>query len=275
MTDKPEDTSTASGFAPISDIRAAITFLTRLPAGGPHRALSACAWAFPIAGLTVGIAGGAMFWLAGWAGLPAWIAAFLTLAVTALITGALHEDGLADAADGLGAGGSVDRKLEIMRDSRIGGYGALALMLATGMKAAAIAAFPAGLTGAAAVAALHVLSRAVLPSLMAALHPAAASGVAASVGRPGPAGALVALTLGIAGTVCLIGPGAGIVAAAAAVATACVVALLLIRALGGYNGDTIGLLEQLCEIAIMLALLIAAASFGITIDTGAAFWLTR
>lgn len=272
MTNKPEDDGMgqgiARGFAPISDLRAAVTFLTRLPVGGPHRALSACAWAFPVAGLIVGLVGGGVFWLAGWAGLSPWIAAFLTLAATALITGALHEDGLADAADGLGAGGTVERRLEIMRDSRIGGYGALALILATGLKAAAIAGFEPGLHGAAAVAAIHVLSRAIQPALMAGLKPASASGVAASVGRPGIGVAGLALVLGAAGSIALIGPCAGAVAIAAAIGTGLAVALLLKRALGGYNGDTIGLLEQLSEIAIMLALLVAAASFNISIQPG-------
>lgn len=272
MTDKPEETSAARVFAPISDIRAALTFLTRLPVGGPHRALSACAWAFPIAGLAVGLAGGAVFWLAGWAGLSPWIAAFLTLFTTAIVTGALHEDGLADAADGLGAGGTVERKLEIMRDSRIGGYGALALMLATGLKAAAIAAFPSGLPGAAAIVAIHILSRAVLPGVMAWLRPASASGVAASVGRPAWAGALIAILLGAVGPLFVIGPCAAAVAITAALGMAALGGLLLLRSLGGYNGDTIGLLEQLTEIAIMLALLIAAASFDIFIQSGALSW---
>jgi len=276
MTDKPEDTSDTRLFAPIADIRAAVTFLTRLPVGfldggGPHRALSACAWAFPVAGLAVGLAGGAVFWLSGWAGLSPWIAAFLTLAATALITGALHEDGLADAADGLGAGGPVERKLEIMRDSRIGGYGALALILATGLKAAAIASFAPGLAGAATIAAVHVLSRAVLPAVMAILRPASASGVAASAGRPGPGVALVAAALGAAGALLLLGPCAAIAALLGAAMAGLAAGALLARALGGYNGDTIGLLEQLSEIAIMLALLIAAASFNISVQTGAAF----
>ena len=270
MTDKPEDTSRPSVFAPIADIRAAVTFLTRLPVGGPHRALNACAWAFPVAGLAVGLIGGAVFWLAGWAGLSPWIAAFLTLTATALATGALHEDGLADAADGLGAGGTVERRLEIMRDSRVGGYGALALILATGVKASAIAAFPSGLAGAAAIAALHMLSRAALPAVMALLRPASASGVAASVGRPGAGAALVAWIVGVGGSIALLGPCAGFVAIAAAFGAGLAVGLMLRRALGGYNGDTIGLLEQLCEIAIMLALLIAAASFNITVESGAA-----
>lgn len=275
MTDKPEERRHSTGFAPIADIRAAMTFLTRLPVGGRHRTLDACAWAFPIAGISVGVTGAAAFWLAGWAGLPSWIAAFLTLTATALVTGALHEDGLADAADGLGAGGSVDRKLEIMRDSRIGGYGALALILATGIKSAAIASFVPGPSGAAAILAVHVLSRAVLPGVMALLHPASTSGVAASVGRPGTVAAVIALILGAAAVGCLIGPlmslWAGLVAVAAAIGTALAVGLFLARSLGGYNGDTIGLLEQLCEIAIMLALLIAAASFNISVQTGAAF----
>ena len=101
--------------------------------------------------------------------------------------------------------------------------------------------------------------------------PAAASGVAASVGRPGAGTALIALFLGAGAGIGLIGICAGLVGFAAAVGAALAVGLLLARSLGGYNGDTIGLLEQLSEIAIMLALLIAAASFNIFVQAGAAF----
>ncbi len=270
MTNKPEHDRDPTPISPIADIRAAIVFLTRLPVGGPHRAVSQNAWAFPLAGLLVGALGGTVFLAASWVGWSPWIAAFLTLATTAIITGGLHEDGLADSADGLGAGGSRDRRLEIMRDSRIGGYGAIALVLATGMKASALAAFgtletldqgavPSAALGMLVLISTHSLSRGVLPLVMAILTPASASGVAASVGRPGLVTAIVALMLGGCIAVLALGPLGGLIALCAAAITAFLVALFLMRRLGGYNGDTLGLLEQLCEIAIMLALLATPA----------------
>ena len=257
------------GFHPIADLRAALTFLTRLPVGGPHRGLDRCTWAFPLAGALVGTLGGAVFWAAMWSGLGAWIGAFLTLAVTAFVTGALHEDGLADSLDGLGAGGPVERKLEIMRDSRIGGYGALALVLATGMKAAALSSLYLGVLGFAALIAAHALARAILPGLMALLRPASASGVAAGSGRPSAPTAGAAFVIG-AGIACLaLDLVLGAILSVSALGVMLLGAAYLKSRLGGYNGDTIGLLEQVCEIVLLLVFVGTAHFF-----QGSIYWMT-
>ena len=102
--------------------------LTRLPVGWlatsaePAR-LADAVWAFPVVGAVVGAIGGAVFWVCARLGMPPAVAAVWTLASMLLVTGALHEDGLADTADGLGGGRTRERKLEIMRDSRIGTFG--------------------------------------------------------------------------------------------------------------------------------------------------------
>ncbi len=269
MLNKPEADAAASGLNPIADMRAALTFLTRLPVGGIHRTLDRCAWAFPVAGCVVGLLGGAVFWAAMWSGLGAWIGAFAALAATAFVTGALHEDGLADAVDGLGAGGSVERKLEIMRDSRIGGYGALALILATGLKAATLSSLYLGALGFAALIAVHALARSILPGVMTLLQPASTSGVAAASGKPTLITAALSFGLGLAVACAALDLTLGLILGGAALAVLFLGAAYLKSRLGGYNGDTIGLLEQVCEIVLLLAFVGTAHFF-----QGSIYWMT-
>ncbi|MCJ9706777.1 adenosylcobinamide-GDP ribazoletransferase, partial [Bradyrhizobium sp. SHOUNA76] len=110
----------------IADLRMAASFVTILPVASSKPAgdgaVARATWALPVAGLLVGLAGALVYKMASRFGLTPNLAALLALATTALITGALHEDGLADTADGLGGGRTRERKLEIMRDSRIGTY---------------------------------------------------------------------------------------------------------------------------------------------------------
>ena len=118
----------------ITELGTGLAFLTRLPvrcALGGEGSLARAAWAFPIVGALVGAFGALAFWGAALVGLHPFVAGVLAVAATLLVTGALHEDGLADTADGFGAGGSRERKLEIMRDSRIGTYGVVALVLSS------------------------------------------------------------------------------------------------------------------------------------------------
>ena len=111
---------------PGTALRIAATFLTRVPLGGSHTAptpLSATVWVFPVVGAAVGLVGGLIFTACDWVGAPVWISAIAAISAMYALTGGLHEDGLADVADGFGGGNSRDRKLAIMRDSRIGTYG--------------------------------------------------------------------------------------------------------------------------------------------------------
>src|SRR5690606_31782388 len=146
-----------------------------LPAAPPH--LAQAAWAFPLAGLVVGLAGAAVLALGGLAGLPAMLAALLAVGATILATGGLHEDGLADLADGTG-GATREKRLEIMRDSRIGSYGVLALILAVGLRAAAIAAlFGQPWLAAAGMVGLAAASRAGMAAGLRLMPPARAGGL--------------------------------------------------------------------------------------------------
>lgn len=250
MTDDPRN--------PLGDVRTALMFMTRLPVGVCKASLSQASWAFPVAGAVVGLFAGLVFWIAGALGLPGLAAAFLALIASAVVTGALHEDGLADAADGLFMHGTPERKLEIMRDSRTGGFGALALVLLTGLKAAAIAVLPMDMTGILALIAVHALARAPLAGVMALLPPASSKGLAASTGAPPQAAALVALSLGLVAAVGGIGLGFGpavaVIAFVGVVGATTALALFCRRAIGGHNGDTLGAMEQVAEATTLLIL---------------------
>ena len=169
-----------------------------------------------------------------------------------LATGALHEDGLADTADGFGGGGTTGRKLEIMRDSRIGSFGALALMLALGLRVAALAALADPGRAAAALVAAGMLGRGAMIGMMVALPRARPDGMAATLG-PVPPGA-AAIGLAVAAACVLLPHGAR--ALLAAVLAGALMVWLARRQIGGYTGDVLGATEQAAECAVLVAMLI-------------------
>jgi len=239
------------------DVAVALALLTRLPLPRlPSEAFArqaAAGWAYPLAGLAVAIPACALGGLAAGAGLPPAVAAGLVLAVQVMLTGAMHEDGLADSADGLWGGRDRARRLEIMKDSRIGSYGVLALVLATGLRWSALAGLvAAGAWG--AVIAAAVLSRAGLPALMAALPHARDGGLSHAVGRPGRGPALAALTLALILALIACGGSALTAMLWAALAVAATGALARAK-LGGQTGDILGAGQQAAEIAALLGLL--------------------
>jgi adenosylcobinamide-GDP ribazoletransferase len=251
-----------SSFGIVDQLVVGILFLTRfrLPVRGdwPDDAVARSAWSFPLVGWALGVLGGVAAVAGRLLGLPVPAPALIGLGAVMLATGALHEDGLADTADGLGGGRDRAQKLEIMRDSRIGSYGALALLISVGLRVAALstlAAVPSEAAPGAAVgamAAAHAVSRAGLPAIMRGLDPARPGGIAARAGRPGPITALVAALLGVGAA--LLGLGwwrgiAGVIAAAAAMAVA---ATLARRQIGGYTGDVLGAAQQAAETAVLL-----------------------
>ncbi|MCA0869693.1 adenosylcobinamide-GDP ribazoletransferase [Seohaeicola saemankumensis] len=247
-------------FNPVREVGVALVLLTRLPLPRLPAAAFArqarAAWAFPLAGLAVALPACAVGLLALALGLPAPLAAGLVLAMQMLLTGAMHEDGLADTADGLWGGFDRDRRLEIMGDSRIGTYGVLALVVVTGLRWTALAALlQAGAWP--AVLAVAALSRAALPMLMTALPPARDGGLSRGVGVPGRAVSLVALLLGAA----LAAPAGPAIALPALAAALVLVALALVaRAkIGGQTGDILGAAQQLGEATLLCGL---AATLG-------------
>ena len=171
----------------LQDLKVAALFLTRFPVqvdGAVNmRDLAAAVYAFPIMGAAVGLLGrpGLRGRRLGWA-CPPCPAALLAVAAMMLATGALHEDGLADTADGLGAGGDRERALAIMRDSRIGSFGALALMMALLARLIALAPMWDPRLVAAVLVAAAMASRAVMPVVMLLQPSARATGLAAETG---------------------------------------------------------------------------------------------
>ncbi len=243
------------------DFAMALSFLTRLPVpphgmdplGSPERSLSRALSLAPLVGVLVGLSGAAVFWLARELGLPPELAGLLAVAAGALVTGALHEDGLADLADGFGGAFDRTRKLAIMRDSRIGAYGVLALVFSVALRAGALAAIsePAGV--AAALLAAHAASRGVFPAVMALLPPARQEGLAAGAGRPSGRDALVGLGLALLLAALALGAFHGFVVFLAAGLAAALVALLARAQIGGYTGDVLGAVQQAAETAALLS----------------------
>src|SRR5213596_1693099 len=147
---------------------------------------------FPVVGALIGAAVGFICLALRWCGVPDLAAAALALGASAILTGALHEDGLADVADGFGGGRDKEAKLEIMRDSRLGTYGALILLVSFATKLSALAAIPDGYIVYALIAA-HALGRGILPLMSINLPYARNDGLARNAGQPDAAVAATAI----------------------------------------------------------------------------------
>lgn len=236
------------------DLALALGLLTRAPvsvsAARAARRGAAPAWAWPVVGALIGAVGAAVGALALWAGLVPPMAAAAIVMAQVLLTGALHEDGLADTADGLWGGRDKAHRLAIMKDSRIGTYGVMALLLVTLLRWLALTMLIAT-TDWAAIIAAGTISRAPMAVIMAALPNARGGGLSHRVGRP-PQGAVV--------TACLLAAGAGgaligtsLVPAALAVMILCGWLGLAARArIGGQTGDILGASQQLAEVAVLV-----------------------
>ncbi len=252
----------------------ALQFFTRVPVTGvlakwvgfSPAMLRASTGHFPGVGWLVGGIGASVFCIAqtGLSGpMGALAAAALSTITTVLITGAFHEDGLADVADGLGGSAERDRALEIMKDSRIGAFGAITLVLALGLKLALLALL-ARQGGAAIIVALisaHVLSRLAPLFLMRWLpyvggeHAASKSKLLADAISSGALWVGIAWSLpALAWLVMMYGVVRGLAAVALCALAALSVAGLLWRRLRGLTGDGLGATQQVCELAIYLAL---------------------
>jgi adenosylcobinamide-GDP ribazoletransferase len=239
----------------IHDCKVALAFLTRLPVApepiAAGSSLGASVVMFPVVGALIGLLGGGGYALAFWLGLPPLPAATAALATTIWLTGALHEDGLADVADGFGGGRRREDKLRIMRDPRIGSYGALALVLGLLARAGALAALAAPADVMAALVAAGAASRAALAAVMTTLPVARADGLAASAGRPHPLRTAAAVLVAALIAVVLLGKAAA-AALLAGAGAAFAVAWLARRQIGGHTGDVLGAVQQLTEIGVLL-----------------------
>ncbi|MDQ2091097.1 adenosylcobinamide-GDP ribazoletransferase [Marimonas arenosa] len=236
------------------DFPAALALLSRWPLRIPERALARgarTAWSWPLVGLALAGLAALTAWIAQILGIPEEISALLALTTLVVLTGALHEDGLADTADGFWGGFETTRRLEIMRDSRIGSYGVLALVLSLLLRGAGLIALSDHLFAALVVPA--ATSRAAMAYVMDTLPGVRPDGLSHTTGLPG-ADALRAALL-IAAVIALLFAGwAGIWAIVAAAAACVLVANLALAKVGGQTGDVLGATQQITEIAALLAL---------------------
>lgn len=233
---------------------AAFRFLTRVPLPGPEtrmKDLSGAVGWFPLVGAFVGLATAGVF--EGLSrSLPPMAAAVLAVAFGLLLTGGFHEDGLTDAVDGLGSGFTQEKVLLIMKDSRIGAYGAMALWCALSLRAACLVAL--GDRALLALPLAMVLGRWSI-ALLLRLLPPIAEGLAKEVHRRAEWGPLLGssllMALGLSAGVYLGQPRVGAALAAAAATTLIWAWRLRIR-LGGHSGDLLGSCAMLAEAAALL-----------------------
>jgi adenosylcobinamide-GDP ribazoletransferase len=242
----------------VADLRIGVSLATRLPVaprvptgdGDVARA----SWTLPIAGLLVGFAGSAVAWLATRLHLPPEPLAALVLATTVVLTGAMHEDGLADAADAFG-GETAEQRLQIMRDSRIGAFGVCALLISFLLRWSAlseIAEVTDWRSVATALLVAHAASRAILPAFMYLVPPARSDGLSAGAGRPSGQGVAAAVALGIICLLLAFGPKIAVIALLMLALAALVLARLAVKRIGGQTGDVLGALQQIGEATLLL-----------------------
>jgi adenosylcobinamide-GDP ribazoletransferase len=239
-----------------TELKTGLAFLTRLPVATAAPAvggdIARASWTFPIIGAGIGVAGALVYWIAHGLDLPAFVSAVLAVASTLLLTGGLHEDGLADTADGFGGGTSPERKLEIMRDGAIGTYGATALFVSLLLRVGAIASLADPGLVALALIASHAGARATMPLFMGRVPRARPDGLSAEAGPPPERSSAIALGIGLFILLLCLGFGATLIAAVLLAGAFFLVASIAVRQIGGQTGDVLGMLEQISEILILL-----------------------
>ncbi len=234
------------------DVASAIGLLTRLPVHIDHPRGAEAAWAWPLVGVVVGVLAAAAGAALMAVGVPVTVAAVGVLAAGAVVTGALHEDGLADTVDGFFGGWTQERRLEIMKDSHIGSYGTLALVLTVLARWAALCAvLPVSVWAVVAVAAL---SRAPMAVVMWALPNARGKGLAHSVGQPDAQAAGVAVALALIVGVLTVELAAALLVALMVGATTLGLIGLARARIGGQTGDVLGAAQQIAEVAGLVVL---------------------
>jgi adenosylcobinamide-GDP ribazoletransferase len=249
-----------------AEFRTALSFLTRIPASLPKEAaaqpvdLRRAVQMFPLVGAAVGAAAGVILLLGAALGLPPLVSSVLAVATTIVLAGGLHEDGLADTADGFGGGATVARKLEIMGDSRIGTFGAIAVGLSVLLRVATLAALvPSGSLGAAAaLVAAEAVSRGAMVLLWRKLPPARPGGLSDRAGPPEEkatrTAAIVSAIVVVVTVLPTFGGWATLSAVVAVVALGFACMKLIDDQIGGQTGDTLGACQQCTAIALLIAI---------------------
>ncbi|WP_208347948.1 adenosylcobinamide-GDP ribazoletransferase [Pseudaestuariivita rosea] len=238
------------------DIPAALGLLTRLPirvdAGRATARGAACAWAFPLVGAIVGWLVMVMAFGLIALGVDASVAGGLILFTQVILTGALHEDGLADSADGLWGTWDRDRRLEIMKDSHIGTYGVIALILSFLLRW--IALIHVLQHSVVLLVVIATLSRVPMVILMGWLPNARETGLSAGVGRPKAATMMLAIAVALGATFLMATPDVGLMLGGVTVIATLIVGQIARHKIGGQTGDILGASQQVSEIMLLLTL---------------------
>lgn len=239
------------------DLALGFGLLTRIPVPFVEgRSVAGAAWSWPVVGALVGGLGGLVAAVAAGMGLGPTVAAALAVTAGIVLTGALHEDGLADCADGFWGGRDRARRLEIMRDSRIGTYGVLALGLSLILRVALLSGLIAGGHGAAALILAGAQARAAMAVAMATLPFARTDGLGHRTGQP--PGQTVMAGLAIAAVLGVVFAGVGgLLALGIALGAAALLGGVARAKIGGQTGDVLGAAEQLAEITVLIVLTVA------------------
>jgi adenosylcobinamide-GDP ribazoletransferase len=237
----------------LPDLLSAFALLTRLPLPNHTGTGAGSAWAWPVVGAALGALGAALASVGLWLGVTPGVLSAMVLALLALLTGGLHEDGLSDTADGLFGGWTKARRLEIMKDSRVGSYGVLALLLVTLARWSALTAVLVYGEHWVALVVAGALSRMPMGLIMAILPNARGEGLSHATGRPSLRVALVGAALAVAVAAALAG-WVVLPTLAAAVLAAMALAVVALRKIGGQTGDILGASQQLAEVACLTVL---------------------
>ncbi|KXV35308.1 cobalamin 5'-phosphate synthase [Gluconobacter thailandicus] len=243
------------------DIACGAGLLTRLPLGwlrvsGQVWSLPRSVWCWPLVGAFIGVLAGIAFLILRALQVPAPVAAAWSVGVQVLLTGGLHEDGLADMADGCGGGPSPERRLDIMRDSRIGSYGALALGICLLIRVMALASLPIILV-VPALALTGALSRAVLPLLPFTMKPARENGLARQLMGLTRNQVLSGLFSAFCIALLCVSSHIALLTCLLALCVALVLRAVSKRFLNGYTGDVLGATASITDCVVLTALVAA------------------
>lgn len=273
MTDSPPDPPAprptndnrplSSDYRLGDDLLMGLRFFSRLPTGpAPHRRpnLNRIALALPFTSLVIGIGPALLLLGLEWVNVPHLFAAALAVAVLIVVTGAMSEDALADSVDGLFGGHDVERRLEIMKDSRHGTYGVCAIVMLLMLRVAAIGSIVNPLEAAGVWLAATVMARSGALWLTVALPPARVGGAAATAGQVTRQAFAIGAVFMVVLSFVLAGFAVSVLGLVVAYAVAAMVVwgwvTLCRRLIGGQTGDLIGALIALTEIAALTAFMI-------------------
>jgi adenosylcobinamide-GDP ribazoletransferase len=246
-----------------AEFRIVAAFLSSIPisldAKEAKTGLGDAAAMFSLVGSAIGAVAGAGLVVAAWFGLHPMACAFVAVLIAVILSGALHEDGLADFCDGLGGGKDGAAKLKIMRDSRIGTFGVLAVVLVVGLKVSSLTGLPGSWWAFGALVASAAISRGVMPFLMLFMEPARKSGLSFKAGKPDLSDAVLGAVFALALSIAIFGFVSGIIIVLVSVIAAGIVGVLANRQVNGHTGDVLGAAQQASEVAAIMA---AAAMAG-------------